>query len=365
MDKKNLEKLCIYISKMNVPMEISRAVLINKCNIPSNIKFPKIKQLNNELSKISKFRVAPTKNGDLLITLPQFSKNTYIDSSLPKWNGLKDGNKACAEYLAYDLLRKNKSGCTIVMAKNKLKAGNFFYYSFEDVIKETGILLKNNCSTELVIANGYLIPKHIESKKTIKTEVSKMDPFIKVNGETQDFREFRLFVYKSLNNLQCEGHHNHNSEDVTIQTCNYLGKPVSFSAFHCKNCEKYYTTISIIKKYYPFVYLKFNDSVYKTDDDKKIIELNEQSELNYYGYNVQKDGNTTWERQNLLANLLYYKIMTKEKIINVLTFLIKFNSSKSTFVDAEIKWQDDLEFIQDFGLDDQKKIIVKEKLTIK
>lgn len=95
--------------------------------------------------------------------------------------------------------------------------------------------------------------------------------------------------------------------------------------------------------HYPFIPLQFTNI--------KELQLNEQSELTIYGYNAQKNGLSEYERKNLLISLLYYKILTKHKIIQILQFNINFHQSNPIFLDAINKWEDDLDFVQNYRLE--------------
>jgi len=174
-------------------------------------------------------------------------------------------------------------------------------------------------------------------------------------------KDFTLYVYGSLTNVLCaKTLKAHSQENVTIQALNAQGKEISFTAFHCSECGKYYTTADIIKKHFallgfPLIHLEFRLSQ---------NQRNAESEMMIYGYNVKSGGLSTYERHKILSYMLSFGLLSKAKIIATLQDHINYNGQRENMENAVEKWKSNLQFVQNFNLDEQRKIFV-EKLRLK
>ena len=178
-------------------------------------------------------------------------------------------------------------------------------------------------------------------------------PIIQINDKKYKVNEFTLYVYESLNNVRCINSTKHKQENVTIKTNNISGYLVSFNAFYCSVCKKYYTTSDVIKenfplKNYPFIKLNFSDysGYYRR----------EESELMIYGYSVKADGPSDSERQNLLSRLLTFGFLSKERIVAIIKDHINYNGRRANMENAVKRWKDDLDFVQNFNISKQRTI---------
>ena len=178
-------------------------------------------------------------------------------------------------------------------------------------------------------------------------------PIIQINDKKYKVNEFTLYVYESLNNVRCINSTKHKQENVTIKTNNISGYLVSFNAFYCSVCKKYYTTSDVIKenfplKNYPFIKLNFSDysGYYRR----------EESELMIYGYSVKADGPSDSERQNLLSRLLTFGFLSKERIVAIIKDHINYNGRRANMENAVNRWKDDLDFVQNFNISKQRTI---------
>lgn len=181
------------------------------------------------------------------------------------------------------------------------------------------------------------------------------NPSVNVNNKKYDLNDFTLYVYDSLNSINCSKIANHQIEDVTINTITIAGYSVSFNAYYCAKCNKYFTTKNAIdkifpEKNYPFVKLRLANS--------QPVELQSETILHMYGYNVKAGGPTEIQRENLLSKLLTYGIVTKKEVEGLLWHLIHYNGKKKNMENAKEKWENDLAFVQDFNLNKQKQLYI-------
>ena len=82
-----------------------------------------------------------------------------------------------------------------------------------------------------------------------------------------------------------------------------------------------------------------------------------------YGYSVKADGPSETERQNLLARLMTFGFLSKERIVAIIKDHINYNGRRTNMENAVKKWKDDLECVQDFNIAKQR-VIKTDKLNI-
>lgn len=84
--------------------------------------------------------------------------------------------------------------------------------------------------------------------------------------------------------------------------------------------------------------------------------LNQNSIITLYGYTAKKDVLTKDERQKILTFILEQKIATKAKILEILSHSIRFNGKKSGNEMAVSKWRADMDFVNNYKIDSQRKV---------
>lgn len=201
--------------------------------------------------------------------------------------------------------------------------------------------------------SGISITKKYSNKNQKQTTTKEITEIISVKNEG----DIVIYVYHMLNNIKCLRSSRHECANVTIFTKNLTDEEVSFNAFFCKTCHKYFVTMDIIKKEFPKLktpLIKLDVSTYFSGYERK-----EESELTIFGYSVKANGPDDSERQSLLSQLLASQILTKAKIISILTNNINYNGRKQNLQNAVKKWKDDIEFVQNFGVKEQQKVITE------
>lgn len=125
-----------------------------------------------------------------------------------------------------------------------------------------------------------------------------------------------------------------------------------------------YYDYQLFQKQYGFVLTK----VYRVKNDSWSAMLlgiessfNAQSELNLHGYNVgKKDNLSDKERQDILAGLLDYGIMSRYSIELYLQQFITLNGAKEHMEDACWKWQKDYDFVARYEIKDKRSVLIKQ-----
>lgn len=223
--------------------------------------------------------------------------------------------------------------------------GRCYSTSFRNVLTKTLEILTNRTDkTYKISTSPYGFYVYQKAKQTITIETNILDG-----------NKITLFVYANMNNVTCIKLQIHKHKNVTISTKNSLRKDVTFNAFYCPTCNRYFTTIDVIKEKFPllnFPIIKFDLSTY-TQETNRMPE----SELTLYGYSVKADGLSESQRQSILSQLLTMKILSKSRIITIISNNISYNGRKKNLETAVQKWKRDLDFVQNFNIDKQQKII--------
>ena len=135
---------------------------------------------------------------------------------------------------------------------------------------------------------------------------------------------------------------------------------VEVPAAKCVKCNKYY----ILEE--NFYYLKtFGKIVCNTIEYDKyksmgfLPPLKEESDIYKFGYNVSENiGLSRIERWQILETMVDSNFKTRTEIVEFLTYLINFHSSKKD-TNARMKWEEDIKYIQNYKRNELDKYEVK------
>ena len=137
-------------------------------------------------------------------------------------------------------------------------------------------------------------------------------------------------------------------------------EPVMLNAYYCSYTMDYFMNEEsyklAVQKYGPLlVSLRRIETAYGLSNAHGFESLNPMSELAIYGYSVSKNaGLSDAGRQNLLKKVIDMGIMSKSSIVNHLEWLIYMDSP--SWKDAKDLWRMDLNFVNQYHIEDQRKI---------
>ena len=206
------------------------------------------------------------------------------------------------------------------------------------------------------------LTKYIVPKSSVSAKIRVNTSGVMIQSSVYEYDKKPLYVYLNLASIKCTKFEKHLSESVTITTINSEGKIVTFNAFQCQKCSKLYSDYKTVKKYfadlkYPLIKLKF--------EDESVVNLRKFSELSIYGYSVgEHNAFTEQQRHDLLASIIYNQLLSKEKILSHLQWLIQFNGKKDDCKEALKKWKRDYDFVVNFNKDVKKHLLIK-KIELK
>ena len=227
----------------------------------------------------------------------------------------------------------------IELCKQLFKEDHIYYYLFGD--KNSIMLYKAKSFTEW---QRYAIGIIYE-------------PNIVVNDKKFGINDFILRVYDAFYSTTCLKE-NHKVENVSIKAPTPAGRTVTFNAFYCPKCNKYFTSKEEFEKYFPLYKPMMKLRIFGDSS----INRREQSELMIYGYSARADGPSEYERQSLLAYLMSYDILPKSRIIAILQDHINYNGRKVNMENAVSKWEADIDFVNNYELNRQR-LISTDKLS--
>ena len=154
----------------------------------------------------------------------------------------------------------------------------------------------------------------------------------------------------------------HDSEEYESVTalvyCAKRQEPVYISVYYSKRQNRYFINDQSYREYsarYGLPYVHLVSGEY--DGDMDYGNLRQYSELNLYGYTVAKAAEmTSGERQRLLQQLIDNGLMSKHQIVNHLEWLLHRQSGRIRMEDACDCWREDLRFVNQYKVNQQRKI---------
>lgn len=140
--------------------------------------------------------------------------------------------------------------------------------------------------------------------------------------------------------------------------CANREEPVYIDVYYSQQQNRYFINDESYRLYrtrYGLPYVHLVPGQY--DGDMDYGNLRQYSELNLYGYTVAKAADmTSGERQQLLQQLMDNGLMSKHQIVNHLEWLIHRQSGRISMEDACDCWKEDLRFVNNYRIQNQRKI---------
>lgn len=125
---------------------------------------------------------------------------------------------------------------------------------------------------------------------------------------------------------------------------------VSCPAYYCENCNVFYMYLDTYErlKQKGVLLCKIYD-MYKFSNNNEYYDLNSESIMHSFGYNVNANENlSTLQRQIVLKNIVDNEIMSKNEIINHLSYLYNRSKNLTNYSQACRRWKEDIDFISDY-----------------
>lgn len=285
-----------------------------------------------------------------------------VDLSSPALNAIfaiflvrtEAGNIQCV-FLSYDSSEIKFPGnhASIVSVNGK----NGFWLVKSIKAKKTYYTGQNKARYDVVDAVVTFEPyfKEYVGKINLRSLYKKHTPALvnSVSKESFDYSSNKcVYVYFRLTNSCVKN--NHKIETITAKTYNAKnGNPIEVNVFYCTRCDRYFINYEALQGYISKgIFPAFSYSLIRDISG----ELNEASQLMLYGYNVREGILSGDERRSILSWIIDSGLMTKAEIIKDLQFKVSYNGSKSGNERAKGKWQDDIQYVSRYVIDNKKEI---------
>ncbi len=327
-----------------------------------------------EKKKEYKYRIKEQILSELnVIDLPKGRAFEYV------WNKTVFSLSDLEDLIAAYIIRKNEEGLHVVLvsSKHKIKSTKLKTLVFSLVSAEEWVG-KKLLASELCNYDYYHIADNLHDilKRIVINDSKyhhqlnrikamgldrwrpKSDRSRSINNTQQTSSNSRndgatsVYVYYRLTNTCVRK--NHSIESVTAKTVNVKNnQPVEVNVFYCAQCKKYFINFEALQAY-------FSRGIYPalqyTYENVEQGELREASDLMLYGYNVREGQLTQSERRRILEWIIDSGLLSKAEIIGNLQFKVRYNGRKAGNERAKAKWQDDIQFVSRYVVNNNRSI---------
>ena len=160
-----------------------------------------------------------------------------------------------------------------------------------------------------------------------------------IKGSTQFCRDRNHRVYEIEANVDIVERHG----EIYTESC---------PAYYCEDCNVFYifnATYEQLKEK-GIVLCKIYD-MYKFSNNNDYFDLNSESMLHTFGYNVNANEDlSTFQRQIILKSIVDNRIMSKNEIINHLSYLYNRSKNLKSFNQACRRWKEDIDYISEYKI---------------
>lgn len=166
-----------------------------------------------------------------------------------------------------------------------------------------------------------------------------------------------LYIYEG--NILCKRNH-HDIISVTAKLRDLADKEVEINAEYCTVCHKFLLSHDLFDKYRKYHGLLFGDfRLYDSDGSYLYGKLAAESTLHLFGYNVNQNNDySAKQRQYILARIIHDGIMTKQQVLDYLSYFVKQNKNRDNLKLAVEKWTEDIYFVEDYNIKTQPRTII-------
>ena len=324
--------------------------------VPNNFK--KVKE-NKELAK-------KVKKNPYIIYVKESNIEDHIackKSDITK-KIMKSGNNQCYLYACKTCKRYFCLSNEVDQYNNfkefiRLKDYNAFENKYKELIKKNEELAKQKEERKERLKNYTTDINKMSSKKEIvstkKTSNSGIteDDYYRILNKIKKQNKYD-FLIKGTTQFCSNRKHKIISIEADLDIIGRDGKisKIKCPAYYCENCNVFYIYNTIFEniKNSGTLLCKIYD-MFKINTNNNYYELNSESIMHSYGNNVNtNDDLTVFQRQTILKNLLDNRIMSRNEIINHLTYLYNRSRNLKNFSQARKRWNDDIDFVSNYRL---------------
>ncbi len=219
--------------------------------------------------------------------------------------------------------------------------------------------------------NKYLIDKKsFDSISNDRIPDCKLEEY---NYKKDYFKEIELsgkadFIVRT-NLIKCNSK-NHIIEDIKAEVAivekngNYNKRIIN--AYYCRDCNLFYMYNGDYNKLIQYgipLCPIYEYEKYIKENNTNNYDLNQESILHAFGYNVNSINNITeTQRRKILEYLINNNILPKHKIISYITYFINIHKGHNNFKNAIEKWESDIDYLKKIEM--AKKYVVNSIKTV-
>lgn len=306
---------------------------------------------------------------DITFSAPSFAASFILgkaSTGLDNWKSMDKGM----------LLRSYIKGETASPKKREYQFGDIVEMNFTHscggnswkvirVADDEIMIFCTTCKESIMLSNedaAERIIRILDSKAAISEQaksVAKKEEPVKAKAEPPKpiNKHFKIDDCLTRNNLSSCRKKNHNLTEVVGSVQKILEYrrivDINFPAVYCQNCKCTYITEQEYERLtrVGFLLCKVVEKDNWTTSRKKGTALysnwNTESKLHSLGYSVaETTGLKRSQRESLLETLVIHNIMSKQEILEHLSWLISQKQNQKRMRRACQKWQDDYEFVR-------------------
>lgn len=306
---------------------------------------------------------------DITFSAPSFAASFILgkaSTGLDNWKSMDKGM----------LLRSYIKGETASPKKREYQFGDIVEMNFTHscggnswkvirVADDEIMIFCTTCKESIMLSNedaAERIIRILDSKAAISEQaksVAKKEEPVKAKAEPPKpiNKHFKIDECLTRNNLSSCRKKNHNLTEVVGSVQKILEYrrivDINFPAVYCQNCKCTYITEQEYERLtrVGFLLCKVVEKDNWTTSRKKGTALysnwNTESKLHSLGYSVaETTGLKRSQRESLLETLVTHNIMSKQEILEHLSWLISQKQNQKRMRRACQKWQDDYEFVR-------------------
>ena len=333
------------IANLNRSLDLWKTRLLQTKNTKSVSSKPKIKKSHSEMNKIL---------SDIHSTPNTHSKDSARTKLLSP--AYYSSNSPSSKFHVGDVIHHNKYGTGTVLSKSSSSITVLFQNHLQKELPDPDFLInigiitmkgqQSSVSTmQTSLASAYTLSKN---RHLNESEHSSRSTDIQ-------YHSFYDTLYVYTGRIKCiRDKHNMVCVNALIDTASREVATLNVNC--CLNCNRFYISYDeythYMEKYKSLLtrIVLVNQNGECEFNNKPAIE----STLKLCGYSVSQEKSLSFEERTfLLSSLIHNGIVTKPDVIQHLNWLIRMNGKKAGNGIAKKKWEEDLAFVRELGINTQ------------
>lgn len=223
------------------------------------------------------------------------------------------------------------------------------YWKFDPILTKTLL-------SAISLSSSYKRHVFLDNTKHLNSSMSEEGDYTR-----REIMPDSLLVVESK--LYCVNNHVIEHIIAVLQVVDQIGEyqTIEMPAAYCTTCKIYYVHNEIFKQAKNNGILLaqvVSEDVYKRSrGGGDFLSMNIDSPLSRAGYSVSSaDGLSEIQRQSILAELMNYQLLSRDRIIEYLQYFIRLSENRQGMYDAVRKWKNDILFVASYHMHPTRKV---------